>query len=255
MENLLKIIYFDRETIENFLQVYYKGNSTKEKNLKKATSFNNNTNSEIKLKLVVPFWEKIGFIFTNKLSVDYLSSVTRNHTITSTELSEFDNLKDNFKRFGNISLSEIENSSTTFRVAGSYMKVLPEGVEEVNIAEFNEVMNQFDGYDTYKISDHEYVRFNNSAFISNYKKNDVLLSIMTLYCIKVGDFEKEDFDFLSRITNMQKLFKQTNDPVFLADLDKKTTENPHPTVKHTSNKDISLYDVVLAEIGDNNINE
>ncbi|PKE62280.1 DUF6414 family protein [Macrococcoides caseolyticum] len=244
---LTKIIYFDRETMQNFLQVHYKGKSTKEKTTKKSISSSNNTNIEVKLKLAVPLWDRISFLFNNKLSVDYFSNVTNTHTISSTDLSEFDSIKQVFKNFKQVTLSEIENSSTTFRMAGGYMKVLPNGLEEIDIVGFNEVMDQFEGYDTYKISNTEYVRFNNSSFISNYKKNDVLLSVLTLYCIKIGDFEKEEFDFLSRITNMEKLFKNVDQPVFLSDL------NENHEIKNqsisTNSKNITLYDVVLAEIG------
>lgn len=242
-----KIIYFDRETIQNFLQVHYKGNSNREKITKKTISTNYSNNIEVKLKLGVPFWDRVSFLFNSRLSVDYLSNMTNTHTISSTDLSEFDSLKDVFKNFNCVTLSEIENSSTTFRMAGSYMKALPNGLEEVDIVGFNEVMDQFEGYDTYKISSKEYVRFNNAAFISNYKKNDVILSVLTLYCIKIGEFKEEEFDFLSRITNMEKLFKNVDQPVFLSDLNENhKIENQSIS---TNSKNITLYDVVLAEIG------
>ncbi|WBF52864.1 DUF6414 family protein [Macrococcoides canis] len=241
-----KIIYFDRETIQNFLQVHYKGNSNREVISKKTTSTNNSTNIEVKLKLAVPFWDRISFLFNNKLSIDYFSNVTNTHTISSTDLSEFDSLKEVFKNFSSITLSEIENSSSTFRMAGGYMKALPNGLEEIDIVGFNEVMDQFEGYDTYKISNTEYVRFNNAAFISNYKKNDVLLSVLTLYCIKIGKFKEEEFDFLSRITNMEKLFKNVYQPKFLSDLDENHKRENRSI--STNSKNVTLYDVVLAEI-------
>ena len=91
-------------------------------------------------------------------------------------------------------LSDIENSSTFFRVAGGYLKIVKGGVEGVDTKEFKTVMDSYDGYDTYKISDKIYVRFNNTAFVSNYKRNDILTTMMTLYCIPASPdsyFEKK----------------------------------------------------------------
>lgn len=51
-------------------------------------------------------------------------------------------------------------------------------------------MDNYNGYDTYKINNSTYIRFNNSAFVSNYKRNDILTTTMTIYCIPVGLTEK-----------------------------------------------------------------
>ena len=69
------------------------------------------------------------------------------------------------------------------------------GIDGVDAKEFKTVMDSYDGYDTYKVDAKCYVRFNNSAFVSNYKRNDLLTTTMTLYCIPVGTFDKERFDF------------------------------------------------------------
>lgn len=60
-------------------------------------------------------------------------------------------------------------------------------------------MDSYDGYDTYKVSDEKYVRFNNSAFVSNYKRNDLLTTTMTLYCIPVGKFDKSALILLKKL--------------------------------------------------------
>ena len=96
----------------------------------------------------------------------------------------------------NIQLSDIENSSTSLRVAGGYLKIVKGGIDGLDTKEFKTVMDSYDGYDTYKVDEKCYVRFNNSAFVSNYKRNDLLTTTMTLYCIPVGSFDKMRFDFI-----------------------------------------------------------
>ena len=96
-------------------------------------------------------------------------------TITSTELSEFEKSEPQLKEIQNIQLHDIENSSTQLRVAaGEYLRIVKGGVEGVDTKEFKAVMDNYDGYDTYSIDKNSYVRFNNLAFFSNYKINDLL---------------------------------------------------------------------------------
>lgn len=58
--------------------------------------------------------------------------------------------------------------------AGEYLRIVKGGVEGVDTKEFKAVMDNYDGYDTYSIDKNSYVRFNNLAFFSNYKINDLL---------------------------------------------------------------------------------
>lgn len=116
-------------------------------------------------------------------------------------------------------------------------------------------MDNYDGYDTYRIDDKRYVRFNNTAFVSNYKRNDLLTTNMTLYCIPVGEFEKERFDFLKYINEMENLFStktQTGDT--LAEI-----YPPHiqyeskATINEFKQEDtVKLFDVVYASIDEEN---
>ena len=97
-----------------------------------------------------------------------------------------------------------------------------------------------------------YVRFNNTAFVSNYKRNDLLSTQMTLYAIKVGQFSKEDFDFFESINKMDKMFNGINSNKTLYDVDNpgnKISDN-QSIEKQDSQKDIELYDVVYACIVD-----
>jgi hypothetical protein len=135
--------------------------------------------------------------------------ISQKDITNSTEISEFDSIKESFSSIENTLIYGIENSSTFFRVAGAYLRIIQGGVEGVDTKEFKTVMDSQDGYDTYKINSKKYVRFNNSAFLSNYKRNDLLTTRMTVYCIYIGKFDKDKFDFMKQLNKMQML--HTND--------------------------------------------
>lgn len=252
--SISKIIYFDKETIGNILQERYRG--SKQTNMEMMTSVQASGEIEggSQIKLNVPFTQRFGFLLSGKIEAKFLVKRDSETTITSTEISEFDALKSSLKAMVNIQLRDIENSSTSFRVAGNYLRMLKSQFEEVDVKAFNDVMNDFDGYDVYQVNTSQYVRFNNTAFVSNYKRNDLLSTRMTLYAIKVGDFSKDDFDFMKHINKMEQMFNGFSNNLTLADLD--NTEEPNDTelaksteyVSDSMMKVVELYDVVYASI-------
>lgn len=252
MKNLNKIVYFDKETINNILQEMNKGNKLIE--IGNTTSLKGSGQLEVdaQIKLSVPLIKRIAFLFSGKISANILKQYNNTTTITSTEISEFEKLKSELKHIENIQIKDIENSSTFFRVAGGYLKMMKDGVDEVDIKEFNDVMNSFEGYDTYRISKNEYVRFNNSAFVSNYKRNDLLTTKIDLFCIFVGKFKKEEFDFIKQINKMQTLITNFEKEETLAELFPSLEEEIETSKEQENNENvidyINLYDVVYASI-------
>ena len=141
-----KIIYFDKETISNILQESNKG--IKESEINTISSIKNSGEMivESSVKLSVPFTKRLSFLFSGKLSSSYIRQSDKTTTISSTEISEFDKLKKHLKSFKNIQIKDIENSSTFFRVAGGYLNMVKGGIDDVDVKEFNSVMNSYDGY-------------------------------------------------------------------------------------------------------------
>lgn len=252
-----KIIYFDKETISNMLQQFDDGVKFIQTGTTTSSNVRGEIDSSVKVNLSIPFWEKLSFLFTGKLSTSYLWQKDNTTTITSTEISEFKKLKPLLKHFESRQVDDIENSSTFFRVAGGYLKMIKGGIEDVDIREFKDVMDSYEGYDTYKVSNKEYVRFNNTAFISNYKRNDLLTTKMDLYCVPVGLFNENKFDFFEQISKMELLITNNNQPQTLSDLyplesnisneDNKVEEDLSACSDDHINK-INLYDVVYAAI-------
>lgn len=70
---------------------------------------------------------------------------------------------------------------------GEYLRIVKGNIEGLDTKEFKVVMDNYYGYGKYSIDENCYVQFNNNAYVSNYKKKD-LLTTMTLYCILVGKF-------------------------------------------------------------------
>ena len=257
-----KIIYFDKETIRNILQEQNKGSKISQTGITTSAEASAEINVEAKVKLSVPFVDRLSFLFSGKLGASFIIRRDSETTITSTEISEFEKLKIRLEEIKDTLINDIENSSTFFRVAGGYLRIVKGGVEGVDTKEFNSVMDGYDGYDTYKVDGKRYVRFNNAAFVSNYKRNDLLATKMTLYCIEVGKFDKEKFDFMKQLYKMESLHTGISPHKTLSDaFPPKSTENTNESEpsdiempNRTSQLDITLYDVVYAciENGGNN---
>lgn len=247
-----KIIYFDKETIQNILQEQNKGSILKQIDFSTTTEGTGEVNVETKIKLGVPFLERLTFLFAGKLSLSYLIKRDSKTTISSTEISEFENLKPSLACMENVEIYDIENSSTFLRVAGGYLKIVKGGIEEVDTKEFKNVMDSYDGYDTYKINENKYVRFNNTAFVSNYKRNDLLTTKMTLYCISVGKFMKKRFDFIDQIEKMEGLIsgvesKKTLNEMFPPkNIGREEEQKQSINIRENTGESIELFDVIYA---------
>lgn len=146
-----KIIYFDKETIQNILQEQDHGSVLRTTDISTSIKSEGNIEASAKVNLSVPFWSRLGFLFSGKLAASYIAKRDKTTTITSTEISEFEKIKPHLKEEKNVVLADIENSSTFLRVAGGYLKIVKGGVEGVDTKEFKTVMDSYDGYDTYKI--------------------------------------------------------------------------------------------------------
>ena len=246
-----KIIYFDKETIRNILQEREHGQVSKKTDIASVVQSSGSVSAAVSLKyqLDVPFLSRMAFLFNGKLDASYVVKKDGLTTISSTEISDFEKIKKYLICKKDIQVADIENSSTFLRVAGGYVKMVKGGVDGLDTNEFKKVMDSYDGYDTYSIDHKTYVRFNNEAFVSNYKRNDLLTTKMTLYCISVGVFNKKRFDFIEEMNKMQRLIDTTRNTQSLADIYPPQTERETLQEKNEDKEDdntIELYDVLYA---------
>lgn len=252
-----KIIYFDKETIQNILQEHNKGSKQIVTNQKNSASveLGNTIEAEAQIKIPIPFLARLRFLFSSKLATEYIYQFDKTVTVTSTEISDFEKIKSKFKEFANVTVADIENSATFFRVASNYLRILKGGVKDVDTKEFKNVMEGYEGYDHYKIDDETYIRFNSTAFLSNYKRNDLLNSKLKIYCILIGAFPKSNFNFIDQLNKMQNLSTATPSqtigdiyPNFPSIENATKTQVEENTNSKNSTAMINLYDVVYASI-------
>lgn len=207
--------------------------------------------AEADIKLTLPFLSRLRFLFSSKISAEYISRIDETVTVTSTEISDFEKIRDGFSEFEDVTISDIENSATFFRVAGNYMRILKGGIKDVDTKEFKSVMDGYEGYDHYKINDTTYIRFNTSAFLSNYKRNDLLNSRLRIYCIFIGKFPKSNFNFIEQLNKMQNLstgiVPQTLNELYPS-LNDDETEDIGTATAQSKSDEVALYDVVYASI-------
>ena len=251
-KEIRKIIYFDKETIRNILQEQHHGEYSKTTDVVRSAQSDGALEVSTMVKLDVPFISRLAFLLNGKLNASYVVKRDSTTTISSTEISEFETIKPQLISIDDIQLFDIENSSTSLRVAGGYLKIVKGGIEGMDTKEFKTVMDSYDGYDTYCIDPNRYVRFNNTAFVSNYKRNDLLTTKMSLYCIPVGKFSKERFDFIKEISKMEKLVSTADRGQTLADAFPSSL-SPRKPIKesetHKSEEDlVELYDVIYAYV-------
>lgn len=255
-----KIIYFDSETIGNMLQEKNRGiRDVRTETLVSAES-EGGVAAEAKVSLGVPFLQRLGFMLSGKISVSYLAQWSKRTSITSTDISEFETLKKSLDHFPSVKVFDIENSSTFFRVAGTFLRMYNGDTEDIDMKSFKDIMDSFDGYDTYRMNPDQYVRFNTQAFVSNYRRNDLLSTEMELYCLLVGEFGRGQFDFLQQVGKMENLITATKTGGTLADIiapaevAAASGGKPETAGDSASETTVKLYDVVYAAIctGDKN---
>ncbi len=206
-KSINKIIYFDKETIRNILQERDHGELSRKTDVSNSVQTQGTvaTEASAKLKLDVPFVSRIFFLFTGKIEASYVISRDSTTTFLIPNIPEFEKLKPLLNAISNVQLSDIENSSTSLRVAGGYLKIVKGGIDGVDTKESKTVMDSYDGYDTYAVDEKRYVRSLTTLLLLATIKGTILLTTtMTLYCIPVGEFERKRFDFIEEIGKMER---------------------------------------------------
>ena len=118
-KEIRKIIYFDKETIRNILQEQHHGDYSKTTESSSSIKSEGEIEASTKIKLDVPFILRLSFLLSGRIAASYVVKRDSSTTITSTELSEFERLKPQLEEIKSVQLHDIENSSTSLRVAGS----------------------------------------------------------------------------------------------------------------------------------------
>ena len=135
-KEIRKIIYFDKETIRNILQEQHHGDFSKTVEASSSVQNEGEIALSTEIKLDVPFIKRLSFLISGRIAASYIVKRDSSTTITSTELSEFEKLKSQLTKMIDVQLHDIENSSTSLRVAGGYLRIVKgeiDGVDKKNL--------------------------------------------------------------------------------------------------------------------------
>lgn len=258
--SLKKIVYFDRETINNALQRENRGvvQETSSQSSNKFLNGDASAKSHFSTALGVPFIGRLKFLFNGKIELQYLREWDSRTTVTSTDISMFRVIESSLESFNKVQLHDVKNSLTSFRVAATFLKLAKPDNQDFNIREVADLLTSMEGYDLYDIGNNQYVRFNQKAYLSNYKRNDISMSVLDLYCMQVGDYPSDSFDYLKKLSVMQSLFdvptekdKTLEDIYFSSNLPEGIeVEQKSCSKNKQSNQNIKLYDVLCAYVSE-----
>lgn len=254
---LKKIVYFDRETINNALQRANKGAVQEISSQSSNAVLDGDVNAESHFftSLGVPFIGRLKFLFSGKIELQYLREWDSRTTVTSTDISMFRTIEGGLTLFTKVQLHDVKNSLTSFRVAATFLKLVKSNNQDFNIREAADLLTSMEGYDLYDIGDNRYARFNQKAYLSNYKRNDISMSVLDLYCIQVGNYPPDSFDYLKKLSSMQSLFDvptmqgKTLEDIYFSSSSSETEQQPNAGSRQ-NNRFIKLYDVLCAYVSE-----
>ena len=243
----VKIIYFDKSTAIDYINIINEGDITVEE-INKAIS---ETGTELDLNGVAK--AKASLLNMLKLSVGLKSNINLssssekivNSTLTTNMMVEFIKFAkedEKIEQIKEVKLSTDKETASYIKSVSPYLALLKDTNEipefkDFNIAKFDEVITQAKGYyefiAKYKDNKEIILRFNIDGFRNNYKFNDLSKMDLTYYAIKVGSCYKEDIKFENEINQNEKII----------------TIKDFSDCQGDSNNDLlDIYDVVLAGV-------
>lgn len=253
-----KIVYFDRETINNALQRQNDGlvQKIQTQSANKSLEVETVLDAQASTSLNVPFFARLKFAFSGRLDMQYMRELSNTTTVTSSDISQFKSIEKLLTRYSDVQLRDIKNSLTSLRIAAAFTRLIKTNNAEFNYREMADLLDGMEGYDLYDIGEGRYVRFNQMAYLSNYKRNDIAMSGLDLYCIKVGSYNEEEFDYIRRLNSMQSLFDlgdgqdKTLADVYLSNDPALQVRTEKPDDLGALRTRVALFDVVCAYISE-----
>lgn len=256
-DHFRKIVYFDKETINNALQKQNEGKieRTQKQEIDESAELSVGANAESKINLGIPIIGRLRFLLNGDLDARYLREWSSQTTVTSTDIGMLKSIENDLEQFQSVQLKDVRNSLTSFRMAAAFTKLLKTNDKDINFREMADLLSGMEGYDLYDIGNNIYVRFNQSAYLSNYKRQDISMTYLDLFCVKVGEYNKSEFDYLAKLNSMQSLFdvnsfqdKTLGDIYCIQDEEDSIRNKNQPM----NLDDVSLYDVVCAYVSEFN---
>lgn len=259
-----KIVYFDEESVTDYLQVSQGGNLTKTTELLKETSKNKVLEGKVGTELSTKnnvfsnfFSALIGFSGNagvniaagTQVKTDNMAKTIIQNTILTDFIDSLTGENSSIEEFKNYIL-EVEKDSLTYIIMLSpFMSMVSgnpaldeTGEYDLVIDKVDETIRNAKGYyefiGTNKINEREKVvfRFNINAFKNNYKITDLLKMNLTIYAMHVGFTKLRDLKFINEFGLESKKVK--NPRFCVTESDK----------KHEEDTCFKVFDVLLAGV-------
>lgn len=259
-----KIVYFDEESVTDYVQVKLGGNLEKTTELldEKDAGAETEANAKVSVGITSMLKKIIGFGAEAGVEANTYASIQRNKMVKSiiqnTILTDFIGLvngieednKDDLKIFKDYKISVEKDSLSYFVMISPYLTMLKNngaiqaGEFDIEINKMDEAIKGGKGYYEFigKKGKHIVVfRFNINAFKNNYRIADLVKMKLTLYAICVGETTLEQLNINNEL-NIDKQVSITKDnPSY----EKTTNENENDD---NFSKSLKVYDVLLAGV-------
>ena len=255
-----KIVYFDEESITDYVQIVEGGE------MEKTTELLNNTEETLDGKTKVSGAAGISGVFKAILgleskieaNLELESSLNTNkmakNILKNTILTDFisilekgDSSIENFKDY---KISVEKDSLSYIVMISPYMAMLGKS-NGIKAGEFNLFIDKIDnavksgkGYFEFvgeKDDNKVVLRFNINAFKNNYKISDLLKMNLSIYAIKVGTTTLEKLNVNTELNLDEKIAIGKDNPSYVEKHENKTEEND-------KDKELKVYDVLLAGV-------
>ena len=213
---LCKIIYFDDDSITDYLQLMYGGSLEKTTELLKSAANKGNAGVDTSasigfgglIKALVGWKAEVGV--TASAGLSFNSEKMVKNIIKNTILTDFVNAleenenkiavsklpKGTIKKFSGYKITAEKDSLSYFVMVSPYMNMfqsgstIPSGELSISLEKLDSVLRNAKGYYEFvgtKGNSKVILRFNISAFKNNYMISDLLKMNLSIFAIKVGD--------------------------------------------------------------------
>ena len=259
-----KIIYFDEDSVTDYVQIKMGGNLERTTELLNDTKKGTETEGSAKIsagiskmfKTIIGFGAEAsveGSVYASLQSNKMVKSILQNTILTDfmdlVEKNE-DESKDDFRIFNDYKISVEKDSLSYFVMISPYLTMLKNngtiqaGEYDIALEKVDEAIKGGKGYYEFvgkKGNSSVVFRFNINAFKNNYRIADLIKMKLTLYAIQVGETSLEQLNF----NNEFSLEKQT-----VVTKDNPSYEKNEESVEKdkTNSKVLKVYDVLLAGV-------
>ena len=240
-----KIIYFDEESVTDYVQIVEGGK------LEKTTELLNGTEENLNAKTKASGSAGISVVFKAILGLESKIDASLDLTDFINILEKEDTCIENFKNYEIF----VEKDSLSYIVMISpYMTMLGKS-GGIKAGEFDLFIDKIDnaikagkGYFEFvgeKNEEKVVLRFNIEAFKNNYKISDLLKMNLSIYGIKVGTTTLEKLNINNELNLDEKITIGKDNPSYIKESDKQDE------VDEEMKKELDVYDVLLAGVEKN----